>query len=63
MDEKSLRALLAQVPQPLGFGAVSLADGPVLGFLAEAAGVAEAPDITQYGGWRAWLQVRDGSAA
>ena len=48
-------ALLAQVPAPLGFGQVALDDGPCLGFLAEAEGVAGAPDITHHGGWRAYL--------
>ena len=38
--------LLAQVPSPLGFGPVQLADGPCLGFLAEAACVSGAQDIT-----------------
>jgi allophanate hydrolase len=47
--------LLAQVPPPLGFGTVMLNDGPCLGFLAEAAGVAGAQDITNLGGWRAHL--------
>ena len=51
--------LLAQVPPPLGFGEVTLADGPCLGFLAEAAGVEGAEDITRLGGWRAWLATRD----
>jgi allophanate hydrolase len=51
-------ALLAQVPGPLGFGSVDLENGPCLGFVAEAAGVAGAPDITQYGGWRGWLAAR-----
>jgi allophanate hydrolase len=46
--------LLEEVAAPLGFGTVALADGPCLGFLAEAAGVAGTPDITAYGGWRAW---------
>lgn len=50
----SVGSLLAQVPPPLGFGTVDLADGPCLGFLAEAEGVADARDITQFGGWRAW---------
>jgi allophanate hydrolase len=50
--------LLAQVPAPLGFGTVSLASGPCLGFLAEAAGVEGAPDITAHGGWRGWLASR-----
>ncbi len=48
-------ALLEQVAPPLGFGVVELSGGPSLGFVAEAAGVAGAPEITQYGGWRAWL--------
>ena len=51
-------ALLAQVPAPLGFGAVMLEDGACLGFLAEAAGVADAPDITACGGWRAYLALK-----
>jgi allophanate hydrolase len=51
----AIGALLAQVPPPLGFGSVTLADGPCLGFLAEAAGTAGAVDITAYGGWRGWL--------
>jgi allophanate hydrolase len=50
----AIGALLARVPAPLGFGEVLLQDGPCLGFLAEAAGVAGAEDITSFGGWRAW---------
>jgi allophanate hydrolase len=56
----SIGALLAQVPPPLGFGTVDLSDGPCLGFLAEAAGIAGAPDITRFGGWRAWLAAGTG---
>ena len=52
----AIGALLAQVPPPLGFGTVVLETGPCLGFLAEADGVAGAPDITTHGGWRAWLE-------
>ncbi len=48
-------ALLAQVPAPLGFGTVELEDGSCLGFVADPAGCEGAPDITAYGGWRAWL--------
>jgi allophanate hydrolase len=48
--------LVAAVPSPLGFGTVALADGTeVKGFLVEAAAVAEAHDISQHGGWRAFL--------
>ncbi len=51
----AIGALLAQVPAPLGFGTAALEDGPCLAFLAEAEGVAGAPDITHHGGWRAAL--------
>jgi allophanate hydrolase len=53
----AIGALLSQVPAPLGFGEVTLQDGSCLGFLAEAAGVAAAEDITRFGGWRAYLQT------
>ncbi len=56
----AIGALLAQVPPPLGFGAAELEDGPCLSFLAAAAGVLGAPDITHHGGWRAYLA--DGGA-
>ena len=51
----AIGALLMQVPAPLGFGQVELVEGGCLGFLAEAQGVAGAPDITALGGWRAHL--------
>jgi allophanate hydrolase len=54
----AIGALLAQVPAPLGFGTVRLASGACLGFVAEAAGVAGAPEITDLGGWRAYLATR-----
>jgi allophanate hydrolase len=56
----AIGALLAQVPPPLGFGTVALDDGPCLGFLAESAGLGDAPDITHLGGWRAWLHAQSG---
>ncbi len=52
----AIGVLLAQVPPPLGFGTVTLDDGPCLGFLAESAGVGDATEITHLGGWRAWLR-------
>ncbi|MBV9757262.1 MAG: allophanate hydrolase [Alphaproteobacteria bacterium] len=55
MPTAAVGALLAEVAPPLGFGTVELEHGPCLGFLAEAAGVAGARDITEFGGWRAWL--------
>ena len=56
----AIGVLLAQVPPPLGFGTVTLDDGPCLGFLAESAGVADATDITHLGGWRVWLRSNPG---
>ena len=56
----AIGVLLAQVPPPLGFGTVTLDDGPCLGFLAESAGVADATEITHLGGWRAWLRSNPG---
>jgi allophanate hydrolase len=55
----AIGALLALVPAPLGFGTVVLEDGPCLGFLAEAQALDSAPDITAYGGWRAWLAAQE----
>jgi len=55
----AIGALLAQVPSPLGFGTITLEDGPCLGFLAEAAALSAAPDISQFGGWRAWLAAQE----
>ena len=55
LPTSAIGALLALVPPPLGFGTVALEEGPCLGFLAEAQAMEDAPDITAYGGWRAWL--------
>ena len=51
----AIGALLDQVAGPLGFGRVTLETGECLGFLAEAAGVEGAPDISGFGGWRGYL--------
>ncbi len=58
LPTSAIGTLLAQVPPPLGFGTVRLTDGPCLGFLAEAAAIADAPDITHLGSWRAWLRTK-----
>ncbi|MCO6417714.1 allophanate hydrolase [Siccirubricoccus sp. KC 17139] len=56
----SLGPFLAEIPPPLGFGRVTLSDGSTpLGFLAEAAALADAPDISAHGGWRAYLAAKD----
>jgi allophanate hydrolase len=55
LPDSAIGPLLAMVPPPLCFGTVALDDGPCLGFLAEPAGLTDAPDITHLGGWRVWL--------
>jgi allophanate hydrolase len=46
-----------RVPPPLGIGTIELEDGEkVFGFLCEACATEDVPDITAYGGWRAYLK-------
>jgi allophanate hydrolase len=50
-------SFLAGIPVPLGLGKVELEDGRwVTGFICEGQGVEGATDITESGGWRAWLK-------
>jgi allophanate hydrolase len=56
--------LVAAVPAPLSIGTITLADGrAVKGFLCEAGAVADAPDITAHGGWRAYREALRAQAA
>jgi allophanate hydrolase len=56
--------LLATIPAPLGLGQVELADGRrIAGFMAEAVEVADAPDITQFGGFRDFVASRMSAAS
>jgi allophanate hydrolase len=58
-----LGSFVAGIPAPLGIGKLELADGTrVPGFICEGLGVEGATDITDYGGWRAYLQ-RDSERA
>ncbi|WP_328556510.1 allophanate hydrolase [Streptomyces sp. NBC_00358] len=51
-----LGRLLAALPRPMALGSVELADGSsVPGFLCEPGALDGAPDITEYGGWRAYV--------
>ncbi len=55
---------LHQVPAPLGLGKVQLADGSwVTGFICEPCGLDGAVDISAFGGWRAYINDGQGSAA
>lgn len=49
-------SFVAGIPGPLGIGKVELADGSmVAGFICEPQGTVGAEEITQYGGWKAWM--------
>jgi len=49
-------SFVSLVPGPLGIGTLKLADGnSVQGFLCEAEATAGAQDISQFGGWRAYM--------
>jgi len=50
---------VAEIPAPLGIGSLDLADGSrVKGFICEPAAIADATDISVFGGWRAYLSRR-----
>jgi len=52
-------SFVAEVPPPLAIGTVTLADGTtVKGFVAEPRALTGATDITDLGGWRAFIASR-----
>lgn len=52
--------LVRTIPPPLGLGSIRLRSGAhVIGFLCEEAGASGQPDISRFGGWRAWLEHRN----
>jgi allophanate hydrolase len=54
---ETVGSFVAAVRAPLAIGTVELEDGtPVHGFLCEAHGVARARDISEFGGWRAYVR-------
>ena len=56
LSTEAFGAFVASVPSPLSIGTVTLRDGSVVkGFLVEAQGVVGARDISEFGGWRAYL--------
>ncbi len=61
LPEDTVGSFVQGVPPPLCIGTLMLEDGSqVKGFLAEPAGIANAIEITQFGGWRNYLQSREG---
>lgn len=56
MPVQAFGHFVADVPPPLSIGTITLVDGrPVKGFLVEAEAVADARDISSFGGWRAFM--------
>jgi allophanate hydrolase len=52
-------SFVALIPSPLGIGRVALEDGDaVQGFVCESYALAGAQDITDHGGWRAFIESR-----
>ena len=59
MPAADFGTFVAGIPAPLGIGTLERVDGSMVnGFICEGIAVAGAQDITQYGGWKAWLQQR-----
>jgi allophanate hydrolase len=57
LDARAFGAFVANIPSPLGIGALSFTDGTsAKGFLVEAEAVRGAQDVSRSGGWRAYLR-------
>ena len=57
MPAASFGTFVAGIPAALGIGKLQLANGSsVNGSICESIGAADAQNITEYGGWRAWLR-------
>lgn len=56
---------VAEIPAPLGIGTLELADQRLVkGFICEPYGIEGARDITEFGGWRAYLKhLKEAAAA
>jgi allophanate hydrolase len=55
LEPGAFAAFVDEVPSPLCIGRILLDDDTdVAGFLCEAFAIHGAPDITSYGGWRAY---------
>ena len=59
MPTEHYGSFVAQIPAPLGIATLTLADGAaVQGFACDALATAGARDISNHGGWRAYLAAR-----
>ena len=56
LDAEAFGTFVAAIPSPLGVGTVSFSDGTsAKSFLVESEAVKGAKDVTQFGGWRAYI--------
>ncbi|MBY4895936.1 allophanate hydrolase [Cupriavidus sp. AU9028] len=59
MPLQAYGGFVALIPAPLGIGRIRLDDGgEVQGFLCEPIALQGATDISEYGGWRAWIAAQ-----
>jgi allophanate hydrolase len=59
MPASAFGSFVAEIPPPLGIGTLTLEDGAqVKGFICEPHALSSATDITDHGGWRAYLAAR-----
>jgi len=56
LPTEHLGSFVASIPSPLGIGKVEVRNGAeVPGFICEGYGASDAADITEFGGWRAYV--------
>ncbi len=61
LDMAGFGSFVVDVPAPLAIGTVTLADGSLVkGFVAEPRALIDAKDITELGGWRAYMASPQG---
>jgi allophanate hydrolase len=61
LEPAAFASFVDEIPSPLGIGRLVLDDdGDVAGFLCEPFALHGAPDITAYGGWRAYRAATPG---
>ena len=57
LPHRGFGTFVAEVPPPLAIGTVELEDGSSHpGFVCEPYGLDNAPDVTRFGGWRAFVE-------
>jgi len=58
LEASAFGAFVARIPGPLGIGTLQFSDGSqAKGFLVEAVATEGARDISEFGGWRAYLSA------